>query len=635
MRSLSCHLWNKIKIYKKQMKIKSQRDVKKKKMKEKHYQKEKEMEVDEDEDDEDEDYSRSIRRSSIKRNKQIPQEELDKQQENQQQKGKIRACRYESMRSKLVQTFQNVEATIEYCEKHYSTMYPANISKLDKVIQIAKEKTFQVYDQQPKFNLENINDVLSIDNNQDILNYIENKNIFNIKQFDPKLLYHKFNDQVFYNQVMQIYRKRKFYDYDIISLKQIKKQVYTLILEYFPLIIKRVHQLQQGEIIYQMYNLENNIVNTQFIFQKFSTVDKLVLIYYLWLQERVNEAVQIFSQIPEAEQQEQQLQFDYLSAYLDFYTGYPNFQKGRDICKKYLSYPVIHWRNLFYEMINLLIEYDGEEDNQFNKLGQIQQQQQEIIKKEETLPGSIEGDSIIITFSNLPEVKIQYYTLDIEILFSNNPFMKNIIQDFSIVLPNVCVTHKLEGQEIQKNLFQQKIKILNEIQKENLFVTIKRLKEVGNLQVLTKKFVCLNNDRLWLNKSIQLIRIIKIYNKFIKLYFSKVYVKVYQKNKNDQEPFHKDGYTDLRGRFDYASLSSSNINDISLSFLSRFIMKNQENYLISITSSNITIISKRNSINWKQMERIRITKQVWTGKGGKGGKGEKGVEIDRQKRYED
>lgn len=40
-------------------------------------------------------------------------------------------------------------------------------------------------------------------------------------------------------------------------------------------------------------------------------------------------------------------------------------------------------------------------------------------------------------------------------------------------------------------------------------------------------------------------------------YLSKVYVKAYLKEKSGPESFYKDGYTDLRGRFDYASLSSS------------------------------------------------------------------------------
>jgi hypothetical protein len=36
---------------------------------------------------------------------------------------------------------------------------------------------------------------------------------------------------------------------------------------------------------------------------------------------------------------------------------------------------------------------------------------------------------------------------------------------------------------------------------------------------------------------------------------SRVYVKVYARSAAGQVRFHKDGYTDLRGRFDYASLS--------------------------------------------------------------------------------
>jgi hypothetical protein len=37
---------------------------------------------------------------------------------------------------------------------------------------------------------------------------------------------------------------------------------------------------------------------------------------------------------------------------------------------------------------------------------------------------------------------------------------------------------------------------------------------------------------------------------------ARVYVKVYTRLSNGQVKFHKDGYTDLRGRFDYASVST-------------------------------------------------------------------------------
>ena len=41
---------------------------------------------------------------------------------------------------------------------------------------------------------------------------------------------------------------------------------------------------------------------------------------------------------------------------------------------------------------------------------------------------------------------------------------------------------------------------------------------------------------------------------------SKTYVKVFAKMKDGQIRFYKDGYTDLRGRFDYASLSTNDVD---------------------------------------------------------------------------
>ena len=44
---------------------------------------------------------------------------------------------------------------------------------------------------------------------------------------------------------------------------------------------------------------------------------------------------------------------------------------------------------------------------------------------------------------------------------------------------------------------------------------------------------------------------------------SKVYVKVYARMQDGRVRFYKDGYTDLRGRFDYASLSTNELDNVS------------------------------------------------------------------------
>ena len=43
---------------------------------------------------------------------------------------------------------------------------------------------------------------------------------------------------------------------------------------------------------------------------------------------------------------------------------------------------------------------------------------------------------------------------------------------------------------------------------------------------------------------------------------SGVYVKAYAKMKDGSTRFYKDGYTDLRGRFDYASLSTNELDNV-------------------------------------------------------------------------
>jgi uncharacterized protein YcnI len=43
---------------------------------------------------------------------------------------------------------------------------------------------------------------------------------------------------------------------------------------------------------------------------------------------------------------------------------------------------------------------------------------------------------------------------------------------------------------------------------------------------------------------------------------AKVYVKVYARMKNGPVEFYKDGFTDLRGRFDYASLNTNEIENV-------------------------------------------------------------------------
>jgi hypothetical protein len=90
------------------------------------------------------------------------------------------------------------------------------------------------------------------------------------------------------------------------------------------------------------------------------------------------------------------MQYDYMSAYFDFYTGASEgFKVARSIVRKYEDYPVISWRVLFLEILDQLNEYDGEENSNLelesDNLAEDKKKQnyKKSIKKEPTLDAEV------------------------------------------------------------------------------------------------------------------------------------------------------------------------------------------------------------------------------------------------------
>jgi hypothetical protein len=107
------------------------------------------------------------------------------------------------------------------------------------------------------------------------------------------------------------------------------------------------------------------------------------------------------------------------------------------VCERYLDCPAIHWRNLFFEIVNQLTEYDGEEVDEAlkQKLSQDQNKKKNDLgaDKEQTLSLLLEEHKLILTHQNLTEATVHIYKIDLEILFSRNPFISQGSEDFAYV----------------------------------------------------------------------------------------------------------------------------------------------------------------------------------------------------------
>jgi len=58
----------------------------------------------------------------------------------------------------------------------------------------------------------------------------------------------------------------------------------------------------------------------------------------------------------------------------------------------------------------------------------------------------LDGSKMKITYQNISEIIFSYYLIDLEVLFSRNPFLLQGVDDFGHVLPN-----QIESVQVNKS----------------------------------------------------------------------------------------------------------------------------------------------------------------------------------------
>ena len=176
------------------------------------------------------------------------------------------------------------------------------------------------------------------------------------------------------------------------------------------------------------------------------------------------------------------------------------------------------------------------------------QQQGRLAATAETFDLSIEQRDVVVAFQNLERVRVNYYRMDLELLFSRQPFVQEQSERFSFIMPNrsdevvlpkkggahrfalpvefnganVVVELVAEGRRISKPCFAHEL-------------GVQVAEPYGRLQVTQLK---------------------------TRKPLPKTYVKVFARGKDGSVRFFKDGYTDLRGRFEYAALSTDDLERV-------------------------------------------------------------------------
>ena len=452
--------------------------------------------------------------------------------------------------------------------------YPAHVSAAGKALAVADGIEFEVVNEKANVDESSWNFVSQNSEGDQVIEFINRENV---QRLDLNKIAFRMADEAFFKQTIETLRKRFVYnsilwsyaikhndvetireymtysnkvtnnlglvfDSELVTIDPVQRRWYQH-REYWPLVNARAHQLGAERRILNPNFAEQyrNLLLTLAYRPKLDDDSHLVLTYYMLLQDRIETALEHFDQAESAELA-YQMQYDYCDAYLDFYREDPASAAKK--ATKWAEYPVDHWRKRFQEILNQVDQINAGAVKATDA-EDADQQQTELAAKSESIDLEIAGDEAKLTFQNVTEATVNFYEMDIEQLFSRSPFAQNNLEGFSLIRPNMTSEVKLAASK--KGQGVKKLTIPDELKNKNVLIEVVAADQTRAKPLFT------NSLAIGMFENYGQIQV-RVEETALPL--AKAYVKVYAQTSNGAVRFHKDGYTDLRGRFDYVSQSN-------------------------------------------------------------------------------
>ncbi len=316
--------------------------------------------------------------------------------------------------------------------------------------------------------------------------------------------------------------------------------------EYWPLVNARTYQLGAKRKILNAQFHEQYMRYMQYLRYRpaLTEADEAAVAYYMFLQDRIDEGLKFFDRV-EREKVPSAMQYDYMQAYAAFYRS--GAEAALNIATRYKDHPVDRWRKRFAQITAQAEEITGGKAIVVDKDDRAQRQAQ-LADTAVSLDFKIEDRKMVVTSQNLTSCRVNYYLMDIELLFSKKPFVQEISGQFSVIQPNETDTINMSTGEKTTT-----VPLPHQYRDRNVMV------ELVADGIHKSQGYYPHSLALQITENYGQIRV--AHEKSGKP-LAKVYVKVYARMKSGEVKFYKDGYTDLRGRFDYASLNTNELDHV-------------------------------------------------------------------------
>lgn len=469
--------------------------------------------------------------------------------------------------------------------------YPATVASDGKLITQSTEKTFAVVEQPTQQDQITWEGLAATGTSEQIKAFLQSANL---RDLNWNLVAHRMRDQAVYQVVLGVLESANLpltnlwayslvhqdkpamqtflsqrkdlinsvgpvFESGLLSVDPIEQRQHEL-LEYAPLVRARIHRLgEHDEILNPTFLVQyRDFISSLAYSNDVDANQQLVLAYYLLIQNRISESVDAFTSIDRADTIAK-LQYDYLSAYLDMHRE--QYDRAEQTANQYADHPIPRWNGRFGELlrqlgqrrelnqVEQLVSVDGKEDRQPVTQGSgdlavldREQRQSNSSQSQPEVIVRVEGDSLRIDHRNAREVQLNFYGVDLELLFSKAPFVREDLQRMAMVRPAMSQAIKFDSStgvgryELDQNLRRQTV--LVEVVAGASRSTA--LYYGGDITTyVSESFGQLQTTDASSHRPI-----------------SSAYVKVYGKYPDGSVRFYKDGYTDSRGRFDYTSVSA-------------------------------------------------------------------------------
>ena len=334
-------------------------------------------------------------------------------------------------------------------------------------------------------------------------------------------------------------------------------------LDYKPLVVARIHRLGPKAVILndRMFVQYQRLLDVIAHQREVNNDQQLAVCYYMLIQNRIEEALAWFGKV-DASKLATKMQYDYFAAYLGFYRG--EYDQAAQLAGKYAEYPVLMWKDLFAQVgdqvrqrkalqagqdITSVTSLEGNSNRLQRMLTDGREAKQtEAAAETPTLDLANQDGNVSIEYRNLTDLKVNYYLMDIELLFSRNPFVSRSGDKVPVIEPNLS-----EQLALESAIGSRRIDLPAQLKNRNLLV------EVTARGISRSTLVTANSLAVTVVEPFGRVQVLSAQGRSP---LEQAYVKVYARHKDGSIKFYKDGYTDLRGQFDYATLSTSALDTV-------------------------------------------------------------------------